>query len=163
MTARSVIFFILATVFSFSVHAQNAGVQVDFKLSPAGSFSAKTTKVKGYAVVNGDTVTAENVEVDITSLDTANGLRTTHVKDRLESTKYPTAKVIKAQGKGGKGTATIEVKGIQKEVSGTYKITGKKFVGQFPVSLDDFKIKDPRYMGIGVKDAAIVNVNLPVK
>lgn len=162
MTARSVIFFVLTILLSLSVHAQNAGVQVDFKLTP-GSFSAKTTKVKGFAKMSGDAVVAENIEVDIQSLKTGMELRDKHMKERLESEKFPSAKLIKAQGRDGKGRGTIEVKGIKKEVAGTYKIDGKKLIAQFKVSLEDFKIEKVRYMGIGVKDEATVNVTLPIK
>ncbi len=162
MTARSAILFVSSMVFAVVVHAQNAGVQVDFKLTP-GSFSAKTAKVKGFATVNGDTVSAENVEVDIKSLKTGMELRDKHMKERLEVDTHPTAKLIKAVGKNGKGKGTIVVKGIQKEVTGTYKLDGKKLTAEFKISLEDFKIEKVRYMGIGVKDEALVTVTLPVK
>lgn len=162
MTARSMIFFVLTTVFSLTTYAQNAGVQVDFKLTP-GSFSAKTTKVKGFAQMNGDAVVAENIEVDINSLKTGMELRDKHMKERLEPEKFPVAKLLKAQGRDGKGKGIVEIKGIKKEISGTYKVSGKKLVAQFPLSLQDFKIENVRYMGIGVKDEAVVNITLPIK
>lgn len=163
MTARSLFLFVFITLFYFSVNAQNAGVIVDVKLSPAGSFKAETMKVKGTATKTADGVKAENIEVDINSLKTGIELRDKHLKERLMSDKHPVAKLIKAEGKGGKGKATVEIKGMQKEVTGTYKISGNTLQAQFKMSLADLEIKDVRYMGVGAKDEVVINVSLPVK
>lgn len=162
MTARS-LFFIATTLFCFSVSAQNAGVVVDVKLSPAGSFKAETSKVKGSAVKTADGVKAENVEVDIQSIKTGIDVRDKHLKQRLLVDKFPTAKLIKAEGKDGKGTATVEVKGMKKDVTGTYKVEGDTLIASFKMSLSDLEIKDARYMGVGAKDEVIVNITLPIQ
>ena len=162
MTARIAVSFLAATLFSISVFAQT-GATVDVKLSPAGSFKAETTKVKGFAQKKGDTITAENVEVDIVSLKTGVDLRDQHLKKRLEVEKHPTAKLIKAEGKGGKGKATVEVKGVKKEVTGTYKIVGSNLEAKFPMSLASLDVKDVKYMGVGAKDEVIVTVTIPIK
>lgn len=163
MTARSLFFIVFTILFYFSANAQNSGVVIDVKLSPAGSFKAETSKVKGSAQKSGDGVIAENIEVDINSIKTGVDLRDKHLKERLLADKFPVAKLIKAEGKGGKGKATLEVKGMQKEVSGTYKVSGNTLQAQFKMSLADLEIKDVRYMGVGAKDEIMLTVNVPIK
>lgn len=139
------------------------GVSVAVTLNPAGSFKAETTSVKGFATKTADGVMAENIEVDLRTLTTGISLRDKHTKKHLMADKYPMAKLIKATGKGGKGTATIEIKGIKDEVSGTYEIKGDSLVAKFPIHLKDLKIEDINYMGVGVEDDVQLTVTVPIK
>lgn len=140
------------------------GVVIDVLLSPTGSYKAKTPKVTGMARKTPDGgVTAENVVVDMKSITTGISLRDKHTKERLMVDKYPEAKLVKATGKDGKGTATIDIKGKKQNVAGTYKIEGDTLKAEFPMNLADLDIKDVRYMGIGVKDKVTVHVELPIK
>lgn len=143
--------------------ADGAGVSVDVKLSPAGSFKAETSKVQGFAYKKGNGVAAENVLIDLKSIKTGIGLRDKHTRERLMVEKFPQAKLIKAEGQNGKGTATIEIKGIKQEVTGTYKVQGNMLQASFPVNLTNLEIKDVRYMGVGVKETVVINVNLPLQ
>ncbi len=163
MTARFLFLFVFTLFCYFTVNAQTANVVIDVKLSPAGSFKAETSKIKGSARKSGEDVFAENIEVDINSIKTGVDLRDKHLKERLLSDKFPVAKLIKAEGKGGKGKATLEIKGIQKEVTGTYKLSGNALQAQFKMSLAELEIKDVRYMGVGAKDEITLTVNVPVK
>lgn len=140
----------------------NAAVEV--VLNPAGSFRGETKKVTGFAYKTSDGgVAAENVQVDLRSLATGIGLRDTHTKKRLETGKYPYAKLIKATGKGGVGKALVEIKGIKREVTGTYKIVGNELQAEFPMQLKDLKITDVNYMGVGVENEVKLHVNIPIK
>jgi hypothetical protein len=143
--------------------AQAAGVAVDVTLSPAGSFRAETSNVKGFAYKTADGIAAENVEIDVRTLKTGVSLRDKHTKEHLMAEKFPEAKLIKAIGKGGKGSAIVEIKGVKKKVSGTYTVAGNMLKAQFPINLSDLDIKGIRYMGIGVKDQVVINVNLPIQ
>lgn len=163
MTARSLFLLVFALFCYFPVNAQDASIVIDVKLSPAGSFKAETSKVKGHAQKSGDGVSAENIVVDINSIKTGVDLRDKHLKERLLADKFPVAKLIKAEGKAGKGKATLEVKGIKKEVGGVYKVNGNTLQAQFKMSLADLEIKDVRYMGVGAKDEITITVNVPVK
>ncbi|MBY0386079.1 YceI family protein [bacterium] len=155
------IFFVIVLLLSGSVFAQS--LEIDVKLSPAGSFKAETKKIKGFAKVSGDGVSAENVLVDLRSLSTGIGLRDKHLKERLDVEKHPVAKLIKAEGKSGKGTATIELKGQKKDVAGTYQVKGKNLQAEFKMKMSDLGINDVRYMGVGAKDEVTVTIVLPVK
>jgi hypothetical protein len=90
-------------------------------------------------------------------------LRDKHLKARLESDKHPQAKLIKATGESGKGKALIELKGMQKEVAGTYAIEGKDLKAQFKIHLPDWDIKDISYAGLGVEDDVVVDVVVPLQ
>lgn len=144
-----------------SVFAQS--LEIDVKLSPAGSFQATTKKVKGAAQVSGNQATAEGVLVDLRSLTTGISLRDKHLKERLGVDKHPMAKLIKAEGKGGKGTATLEIKGQKLNVSGTYEVSGGRLKAQFKMKMSDLGINDVRYMGVGAKDEVTVSIEVPTK
>jgi hypothetical protein len=132
-------------------------------LSPAGSFKGKCSKVIGHAYKTADGVAAENIQVDLRGMKTGIELRDKHTKRYLEADKHPYAKLIKASGKGGKGKALVEIKGIKREVEGTYKIQGSNLMAQFKLHLPDVKITDISYMSVGVEDDVTIDVSVPLK
>lgn len=140
-----------------------AEVKINVTLSPAGSFIAETRKVTGYAYKTATGVAAENIEVDIHSLETGIELRDKHLKERLLAKQFPKAKLIKAVGKNGSGKASIEIKGIKKTYAGKYKIQGSKLNATFEINLPDLKIEDVSYMGVGVDEKIKVEITLPLK
>lgn len=158
-------FLILATaalILPFNAYAGSA--VADVALTPAGDFKAKTEDVSGFAIVKGDTVSAQNIIVNLKNLKTGLALRDKHAKEKyLEVDKYPEMKVVKAEGKGGKGKARIQYRGVEHDVEGTYKISGDKLIANFPMKLSDYKITGIRYMGVGVDDEIKVNVEVPIK
>lgn len=159
----SSIIFTLALFAPMTVLAQGSAA-VDVVLSPAGSFRAESKKVTGVAYKTKDGgVQAKNVKVDLRGLATGISLRDDHTRKRLQTSKYPYAKVIKATGKNGVGKALVEIKGIKKEVTGTYKIVGNELQAEFPMKLKDLKITDVSYMGVGVEDEVKLQVTLPLK
>ncbi len=136
---------------------------VHLKLSPAGSFKGETRDVKGSAQQNGTKVTAQNIVVDLKNISTGISLRDEHTKNKyLEVSKFPTAILVSATGENGKGTGIIKIKGIEKPISGTYKIRGKELDAEFEIKLSDFGIKGIKYMGVGVNDTAKVSVTVPI-
>ncbi len=154
-------FLIVSAFTGLSVHASNCSV--DVKLSPAGSFIGKTSRVAGHAYkTEGGGIAAENVTIDLRTLTTGVSLRDKHTKEHLLVTKYPEAKLIQASGKNGKGKATIQVRGKTQEVNGTYKVAGETLTAEFLMHLPDLDIKDVRYMGVGVKDDVKVTIEIPI-
>lgn len=151
----------LMFLISFTVHAEK-GVDIDVKLTPAGGYIAKAKVTSGTARKTADGVAAENIVVDLKSISTGISLRDKHTKERLLVDKHPQAKLVKAEGKDGKGIATIDIRGQQLDVNGTYEIKGGNLVAKFPISLKDLSITDVRYMGVGVKDTVHVTVEVPL-
>lgn len=148
---------------SFQAQAEPQ-VEAAITLNPAGDFTAKMSEVSGEAVIDGDSVTAENITVGLGTLKTGLPLRDRHAKEKyLEVEKYPKVVLVNAKGKAGKGTATIRLKDIEKEVQGTYVIEGGELKADFPIKLSDFKITGISYLGIGVEDTVKIHVTVPVK
>lgn len=138
-------------------------VKIDFKLSPAGKFSAESKEIKGAAVLSGDKVTAENIILPLKSLNSGIDLRDDHMKNKyLKISEYPDAVLVRGEGSGGKGTGKFKIRGIEKEVPGTYTLNEKEVVAQFEIKLSDFGIEGIKYMGVGVNDTAQVSVTLPI-
>jgi polyisoprenoid-binding protein YceI len=137
-------------------------VSLKVNLSPAGNFYAKTKDIEGSAKKVGDKVVADNVVVNLKSLKTGIGLRDEHTQKRLETEKYPTAVLLHAEGSGGKGKGRIKIRGIEKDIEGTFEISGSELKAEFSLSIADFKIKDVRYMGAGAKDEVKLQVTIPI-
>lgn len=146
---------------SFSAWAQS--VTVDVVLNPMGDFKAKTADVKGEAVLKGDEVFAQNVVVNLKSLKTGVELRDKHTQKHLDTKNFPEAVLVSAVGKGGKGKGKIKIKGIEKDILGTYKVEGKTLKADFKLNISDFDIKEINYMGVGVEDQVTLHVAIPVK
>jgi len=156
---KSLLFFLLLT--GSTAFAQQA--TVDVSLSPAGSFKGKTSDVKGFALQKGNSFEAQDISVNLKSLKTGIELRDEHTQKYLETSKHPEAVLKIGTGSGGKGTGKILIKGIEKQISGTYTVSGNTLTAEFPLSLQDFKITGIRYMGVGVKDKVKVVVSVPIK
>lgn len=140
-----------------------ASAVVDVALSPAGSFKAKTGEVKGFAIKKGEEVSAQNIVVSLRGLKTGVELRDKHTLKHLETDKHPDAVLVSAKGKNGKGVGKIRIRGIEKNISGTYKIKGTELMAEFKLKLPDFKITDINYLGVGVEDEVVLHVAVPVK
>jgi polyisoprenoid-binding protein YceI len=152
-------FFILSL--SISAFAQEAGVTCHIK--PGNSaFIVRSTEVKGTAVKKGDEVEAKDIIVGLKNVTTGLSMRDTHTKKYLEVEKFPEATLVSAKGKGGKGEGIVRIHGIEKPVTGTYKIEGNKMTAEFPIKISDFGITGVRYMSMGVVDDANVVVTVPV-
>lgn len=136
---------------------------VDIQLRPAGSFKVKSTEVKGFALQNGDVVEAKNIVVGLKNVQTGISLRDEHTRKHLEVEKFPEAVLVSAKGQGGKGEGTVRIHGVEKKVSGDYKIEAGKLSANFGIKLSDFGISGIKYMGIGVQDEAMIHVLIPIK
>lgn len=153
---------IVASLVSAAAFAQSSAI-VDVTLNPMGDFKAKTSQIKGFAVVKGDTVSAQNIVVSLKSLKTGVELRDKHTLKYLEVGKHPNAVLLSAVGKGGKGQGKIQIKGIVKDIKGTYQVDGGFLKARFALKLSDFGITDISYMGVGVEDEVMLNVAVPIK
>ena len=97
------------------------------------------------------------------SLKTGVELRDKHTQKYLETPKFPEAVLVSATGKGGKGKGKIKIRGVEKDIEGTYKVEGKLLKADFKLTLSDFDIKEINYMGVGVEDEVTLHVAVPMK
>jgi polyisoprenoid-binding protein YceI len=156
-------------------------VRVICPLTIGGTFDAKTTALSGAVTARGSGSTAldGSLAVDLRTLDTGIDLRNEHLRENyLEVTKAPgfeTAILSDIDLKGvdpgapaGKGafTGALRLHGVTKTVTGTVDVrqagTDVNVKASFPVTLADYSIRKPRYLGVGVKDTVTVEVSFAV-
>ena len=153
------------------------------KLSKTGSSSAgfKASGPAGMSidgntsdVAVADDGTTVTITVTLTSIKTGLELRDKHTKEHLETDKFPTAelKVPRASLKlpgGGEGDAkgTMKIHGQTKDVTFHYVAnkSGDTYdvKGNTRVNINDYGIKTPTYMGVGVKPDVQVFANFQAK
>jgi polyisoprenoid-binding protein YceI len=147
-------------------------VSVLCPLTIGGDFEAKTKSLSGdVAVASPQSVKGELI-VDLRTLDTGISLRNRHLRSNyLEVEKGPTFSAarlrdIRVERLEGKTTfrGTLTLHGESREVSGTANIVPNggsyRLEASFPVRISEFKIPEPTYLGVGVKDEVVVRVNL---
>jgi polyisoprenoid-binding protein YceI len=162
-------------------HAGQSDVRVVCPMTVGGSFEAKTTALSGSVApgVSGSPAFEGTFAVDLRTLDTGIGLRNEHLrKNYLEVDRgpgYDQAVVSEIELKGlnpdapeGKGsfTGSLTLHGVKKAVAGSADVRpaggGLRVKASFPVSLSDYGIPEPRYLGIGVRNTVQVEVALAV-
>ncbi len=158
---KSLLAFITLGLFSLSAFA-GKGVVVNVDV-PGMSFQAKTSKIKGKVMKDGDKFKVSELSVKVKSLKTEMDLRDEHLREKLDYKKHSKITVSQGVAAAGKGKAKIEIKGVKKDINFTYKEVGGLFVAKFPLSLKDFGITGISYMGLGVKDKVVVEASVPIK
>lgn len=156
----------IALILSFLLQTQifSKEVNVDVTLNPAGSFQAKTRKVKGDISIQDGELKAKKISIRVDHLKTEMDLRDKHLKEKLDSKRYPTIKVYNVSGRNGAGKAQIKIKGIKKDIIFNYtKVGAGEYEANFPLSLKDFGIEGINYMGVGVNDEVMVKVKMAAK
>lgn len=154
--------FSLVALFSFSSFSNE--ITVKMTLSPAGSFEAKTTKLRGDIVKTGDKYTAESLWVKIDDLKTGIDLRDDHFHKHLNFEKFPKVTLSNIVATAGKGTGTLSVNGVSNKVDFTYKVINPKKVDAIlKVKPSLFKLGEAKYLEIGVDDDVEIVVSMDVK
>lgn len=154
-------------------------VRVICPLTVGGTFEAKTASLSG-TLTPGSARPAAFVgalAVDLRTLVTGIGLRDEHMRNEyLEVGKgagFDTAVLsdidlggVAAESVHGRTrfTAALLLHGVKKAVAGQADVrrdgTTARVDATFPVTLADYGIAEPRYLGIGVKDVVQVKVSL---
>jgi polyisoprenoid-binding protein YceI len=139
-----------------------AGYRVEEELASVGSNTAvgRTPDVSGSMTVAADQVTAVDVEVDLTTLESDSGTRDGALRSRgLETEQFPTATfsltapialpagVTDGQRVSTQAAGDLTIHGVTKPVTLTVEaeVSGGRaaVVGQAPVALTDFGIEPP--------------------
>jgi polyisoprenoid-binding protein YceI len=160
---------------------RQAEVRVICPMTIGGSFDAKTKALSGSLTVRSDGPPAfdGSLVVDLRTLDTGISLRNEHLRQRyLEVDKqegFGAATLTKIDLAGlnpntpeGRGTFTgsLTLHGVTNAVTGSVEAhdadAGLRVRASFPVTLSDYSIPPPRYLGVGVKDVVRVEVDFTV-
>jgi hypothetical protein len=152
-------------VFVAARPGDSAELKLKFELSPAGSFEAVTSSVQGRVVGAKGQFKATDVVVQMGTLKTGIALRDKHLKERLKTAQYPTAKLSQITGADGEGSGLLEYGKFKKKIEFKYKIDEAKKLAtaEFELEIPDFGIEgDIMYMGVGVESEVEGVITLPV-
>lgn len=131
---------------------------------PTGTLNLEGTQLKG------------DISFELDKLDTGIALRTQHMKEKyLQVKEYPRAKLtlleapvdadfaktLSTAEKPFKGKLSLH--GKEKEVPGSFTAKNGVVQARFPITLSEFGIEVPKYLGITVADTVDVDVELPLK
>jgi polyisoprenoid-binding protein YceI len=160
-----------------SWRVQDGDVRVKCPMTFGGSFEARTSSLTGTLAVSSSQPAAVvgDLAVDLGSLDTGINLRNTHLREKyLETARgdgFDRAVLSNIELSGGPAasfegrtpfTGSLLVHGTQKPIAGQAQIArsggGVRVDATFPVTLSEFGIAKPRYLGVGVKDVVQVRV-----
>jgi len=158
---------------------RQGSVRVMCPMTVGGSFDARTTALSGTLMPNGSATVEGGLTVDLRTLDTGISLRNQHLRETyLEVDKgagYDKATLseivlqgLSADASQGKGsfTGSLTLHGVKKTVTGPVEVrksgAGLQVKASFPLSLSDYNIAEPRYLGVGVKDSVQVEVAFTV-
>jgi polyisoprenoid-binding protein YceI len=154
--------------------AKAGGGNAGFKAGgPAGMNIEGSTSEVGV----GDDGSSVTITVGMNSLSTGISLRDKHMKEYLETEKYPTAELrvaksalkIPAAGADSSGDArgTMKIHGTTKDVTFHYSAKNDGGVinvaGTSRVNMNDFGIKTPSYLGVSVKPEVDVSTKFAAK
>lgn len=166
---------IVGLVFSVSAFAGSVSVtngKVEFLAigkPSAIKIRGKGEKLESKMQVAGKTLTGQFI-FDLSSLDTGIDTRNEHMKEKyLETGKFKTSEltlkslalgkdICKEDAKIEKSPfeGTLKLHGVEKPVTGEFDVTASKGAGhsqvRFSISITDFNIDIPTYMGIKVTD-----------
>ena len=159
--------FVLFVSLISSAIASTKIISIDVALSPAGSFTITSSKIKGKVYIDGNgKISAKNIKVPVKTLKTGIELRDNHLKKKLghEKDKKAVLLLVEAKGVSGKGKAKFRVLNKEQIVDFTYKKVSERLgEATFSLKLDTFGISGISYMGVGVKNTVNVKVKLPFK
>jgi polyisoprenoid-binding protein YceI len=168
-------FYVFAAIFVFFASAFTAFQSVDWKISdnysikfdggdPSGEFKG----LKGSISFDPNNLKASKfvVSIDVASINTGNGMKNTHAKSEkwLDAEKFPlisfTSKEITKVTSGYEAKGTLDMHGVQKEITLPFTFESNVFTGNFEVNRMDYNINtaEPNHGGQVMKIA----INVPV-
>ena len=158
-----------------------SAVRITCPMTSGGGFDVKTAALSGSVTASpgGSPAFDGSLVVDLRTLDSGIDLRNEHLRttylevDRGPDYNKATVSAIDLKGLNrdapdGKGsfTGSLTLHGTTKAVSGAVDVrragAGLQVKASFPVNLSDFSIREPRYLGIGVKNTVQVQVTFAV-
>lgn len=133
---------------------------------PTGVFTALKGKILFDA--NDLAGSAFDVEVDVNSINTGNGMQNKHAKSEkwFDAAKYPSIKFksdkVMATSLGYEAVGMMEIHGIQKDFTMPFTFANNTFKSSFDVNRLDFKVGTTEGMSAKVPPSLKVDVIVPV-
>ena len=154
-------------------------VRVTVPLKPGGAFTATTSALAGTVRLPESAAKPARlvgeIVMDLTTIDTGIALRDQHLRENylevgkgagFDKAVLSDIRLAAADGENFEGdtdfTANLLVHGVTKEVSGKAEVrregAGRRVRAEFPLTLTDFGITPPMYLGVGVGNKLLVKV-----
>jgi polyisoprenoid-binding protein YceI len=144
------------------INSVQAQVIAKIKLTPVGSFEAKSSEVTG-EITGSEQLSAQKLIIKSSSLKTDIELRDKHLVEKIQSTKFPEITLLDITGKDGKAKGMLNFMGQTKPVDIDYTVKDKTVAATFKINLDDYGLTKISYMGIGVLNEVQISANLPLQ
>jgi polyisoprenoid-binding protein YceI len=133
---------------------------------PSGVF----TSLKGTIVFDENNLAASkfDVVVDVASINTGNGTMNKHAKSEkwFDAEKYPSIKFTSSNmSRGSNGyevTGTLEIHGIQKEITFPFTFSNNTFAGSFDVNRLDYEVGGTKGMQSKAQTTLKIDLSVPV-
>jgi len=154
-----------------------ADVRIVVPVRPGGAFEAKTASLSGTLTLDASkpVLLKGEISVDLATIDTGIGLRNQHLREKyleiargrgFDQAVLSEIRLAQADGEGFQGETGFAGKlllhGVSREVAGTAKIQRQgpeaRVEASFPLTLTDFGIEPPEYLGVGVANKLLVKV-----
>lgn len=154
-------------------------VRITVPMKPGGAFDATTSSLSGTLTAGAGRPVplTGDLSIELSTIDTGIGLRNRHLREKyLEVAKGPgfdkavlsEIRVNNAEDEDFQGrtgfAGTLLLHGTRKLVAGTAEIRrsgpGARVEATFPLTLTDFGIVPPEYLGVGVANRVLVRVSL---
>ena len=152
-------------------------VRIAVPLKPGGAFAATAPSLSGTLALEGvkPARLVGDVSVDLTTIDTGIELRNRHLREKyLEVAKGPgydkavlsDIRLSDVESEAFDGiagfTGTLLMHGVKHEVAGRAEVraegSGRRVRAEFPLTLPDFGVTPPEYLGVGVGNKLLVKV-----
>jgi polyisoprenoid-binding protein YceI len=162
-----------------SFRLSGADVRITVPVKPGGAFEAKTTSLSGTLTLGAarPVLLSGEITVDLATIDTGIGLRNQHLRDKyleisrgrgFDKAVLSEIRLDQAEGEGFQGKTAFAGKlllhGASRDVAGTAEIrregSATHVDASFPLTLTDFGIEPPEYLGVGVANKLLVKVRL---
>lgn len=167
--------FLLTAVLIIIASAFTFVASLDWKISDkysvkfqSGDPSGEFTGLKGTIQFDANNLAASKFDctVDVATINTGNGMQNTHAKSEkwLDATKYPvihfTSKSITKTASGFEAKGTLDLHGVQKDITLPFTFDNNVFAGSFEVNRMDYNINtaEPKHGASVLK----VSLNVPV-
>jgi polyisoprenoid-binding protein YceI len=156
---------------------ERGDVRVLVPVKPGGAFEAKTSSLSGTLTLSGSrpVLLTGEIAVDLATIDTGIALRNQHLRESylevsrgrgFDKAVVSEIRVAEADGAGFQGrtgfTGMLLLHGVRREVAGTGEIrregSAARVEATFPLTLTDFGVQPPEYLGVGVANKLLVKV-----
>jgi polyisoprenoid-binding protein YceI len=156
---------------------ERGDVRVVVPVKPGGAFEARTSSLSGMLTPSASrpVILRGEIVVDLATIDTGIALRNQHLRENylevakgrgfdkavLSEIRVHDADGAEFQGRTG-FTGTLMLHGVRREVAGTGEIrregSAARVAATFPLTLTDFGVQPPEYLGVGVANKLLVKV-----